>query len=305
MEMLTFTAQLSLDFLFGGVKELPDSGKEVSASSFSIQLGGGTLVYPIALTRLGADCRLIIKKSESMPSELAYSLLNKCGIKEIVAIPADFDPIMATAVLSQAHDRSFVTHNDPRAFTFSDEFLFENLRSSKVVFATEQNADLIPRLKQKGCTVVFDVGWSEDLSLEKYRFVLPYVDYFTPNDKEAMKLTGAATVRDSLLILQSCVKHPIVSCGANGCMTVQNGELLHVAIPGGIHAVDTTGAGDNFMAGLIYAVSRDMPIADCMKFANCTGSLSTTALGCYGAAYTLEDVSELLRSYEQGDYRNG
>lgn len=297
MGMLTFTAQLSLDFLFGGVKQLPNSGEEVLSDSFSIQLGGGTLVYPVALTRLGADCRVILKKSDSLQSNLAYSLLRECGIQEITALPVDFDPVMTTAVISQAHDRSFVAHNDPRAFAFDDDFLFESLRSSRVVFATEQNAGLIPRLKREGCTVVFDVGWSEDLSLEKYAGVLRQVDYFTPNDKEALKLTGAADVQESLAILRRYVPYPIVSCGADGCMTVLDGSILHIPVPKGIHAVDTTGAGDNFMAGLIYAVSQGMPVADCVKFAACTGSLSTTALGCYGAAYTLEDVRRLLRTY--------
>lgn len=304
MGMLTFTAQLSLDFLFGGVKKLPNSGEEVLSSSFSIQLGGGTLVYPIVLTRLGVDCRVIVKESDSVQSKLAYSLLHESGIKEIVTNPADFDPVMSTAVISQQRDRSFVSYNDPRAFVFDDEFLFTNLRSSKVVFATEQNISLIPRLKREGCIIVFDVGWSEDLSVEKYRPILQYVDYFTPNDKEAMKMTGTASVPESLLALQNYVKHPIVSCGKDGCMTMQDGSLLHVPAPRGINTVDTTGAGDNFMAGLIYAINRDMSITDCLKFANGTGSLSTTALGCYGAAYTLRDVQELLRAYENMDREN-
>lgn len=298
MGLLTFTAQLSLDFLFGGVNTLPNKGEEVLASSFAIQLGGGTLVYPIVLTRLGVDCRLIIKKPKSIQADLAYGLLQSYHIKEISVIPAQFDAVMSTAVISQEHDRSFISYNDARALSFDDEYFFEHLHSSKVVFATEQNASLIPRLKQEGCIIVFDVGWSEDLSLEKYLAVLRHVDYFTPNDKEAMKMTATATVPDSLSVLQKYVRHPIVSCGKDGCMTMQDGALLHVPAPKGIQAIDTTGAGDNFMAGLIYAVNQDMPILECMKFANCTGALSTTAMGCYGAVYTLEDVEKLLSTYK-------
>lgn len=294
--MLTFIAQLSLDFLFGGVERLPGSGEEVLSSSFSIQLGGGTLVYPIVLSRLGEDCRLIVKKDDSLQSDWAYSLLKNAGIKEIEIVPADFDPVMSTAVISQKHDRSFISYNNPGAFSFDSEFLYERLRSSKVVFASEQNRELLPRLKEHGCITVFDVGWSDDLTLEKYRPVLQYVDYFTPNDKEAMKMTGTDSVSASLAVLQRFVKHPIVSCGKDGCMTMQDGRLLHVPAPKGIRTVDTTGAGDNFMAGLIYAVNRELPLAECLCFANCTGALSTTAMGCYGAAYTLADVERLFSS---------
>lgn len=293
--MLTFAAQLSLDFVFGHVKKLPEVGEEVLAETFSIQLGGGTLTYPIVLTRLGLDCRLIVKSASSVHGDLAWRLLEERGIREIVTVPAEgFDPVMSTAVISLEKDRSFVSRNDPGAFDFDDAFLLPYLSKSPVVFAQLQNRKLLPRLKAAGCIVVFDVGWSEDLDLSDFSDVLPHVDYFTPNDKEAMKMTGAATVEESVRILSGHVPHPIVSCGARGCMSVVDGAIVTVPPPD-VASVDSTGAGDNFMSGLIYAICRGMSIVDAMRFANCTGALSTTGYGCYGTDYRLADVLELMQ----------
>ncbi len=298
MDKLTFAAQLSLDFIFGGVAELPGVGEEAMSRSFDLQLGGGTLAYPIILTKLGVACRVIVKKSGSPHGELAYRMLKEHGIAEIEIVEAeDYDPVMSTAVISLEKDRSFVSKNDPRAFQYGDDFLIERLKSSKVVFAMEQNLGLIPRLKANGSTVVFDTGWSEDLSIEKYREVLKYVDYFTPNHKEAMKMTGASSVEDSLRVLAEYTGHVIVSCGEKGCMTMEGDRIIQVGIPDGIKAVDTTGAGDNFMAGLIFGIYRDMSLVDCMKMANCTGALSTTGYGCYGAGYGAEEVWNLFSNY--------
>lgn len=296
MSRLTFATQLSLDFIFGNIKELPRLGEEVLSAYFDIQLGGGTLVYPIVLSRLGVECRVIVKKTDSLQSDLAYTLLQKHGIHEIITIPADdYDPVMATAVISQDKDRSFISHNDSRALQFEDDFLLEHFQDSPVVFAMEQNERIIPPLKEQGHTIVFDVGWSEDLSVQKYAHILKYVDYFTPNKKEAMKMTATNTVQESLRVLQRYVKYPIVSCGKDGCVTIENDNILHVKAPQGIHVVDTTGAGDNFMAGLVYGIYHGLPIRECMKFANCTGALSTTQPGCYGAEYTLADIQECLK----------
>lgn len=289
--MLTFIGQLSLDYIFGDVKELPGAGEEVMSSNFNIQLGGGTLVYPIILTKLGIDCHLIVKKSNSIQADLAYQILNKYQIKKVETIEVDdYDPVMSTAVISLKDDRSFISYNDSRAFQFDDDFLFERFENSKIVFALEQNKKIISKLKENGSIIIFDVGWSNELDIKNYEAVFKYVDYFTPNDKEAMKMTHTGSVEESLYILKKYVKHPIVSCGRDGCMTIINNEIQHVGIPNNIKAVDTTGAGDNFMAGLIYGIYKEMTIEESMKFANCTGALSTTGYGCYGADYSLEDV---------------
>lgn len=292
MNQLVFIAQLSLDFIFSHLDEMPGEGEEVLSKGFSLSLGGGTLVYPIVLNRLGINCRVILAKSRSIHSDLAYKLLLDQGINNIDAIEVDdFDPVMTTAVLSFEKERSFVSHNDERAFHFSDDFLFEQLKSSKVVFATERNLILLPRLKEAGCIVVFDLGWSDTLNLDQYSSVFPYVDYFTPNEKEAKKITGTSTVEESLRILKTLVPFPIVSCGEKGCRSIlDDGRVLQVSIPGSISAVDTTGAGDNFMAGLIYGIYSDLNIIECLKLANCTGALSTTGYGCYEAEYSLEDL---------------
>ncbi|MDF2986200.1 MAG: carbohydrate kinase family protein [Eubacterium sp.] len=299
MEMLTFTAQLSLDFIFGGVAELPGTGEEVMSQSFDLQLGGGTLVYPIILSKLGVPCRVVVKKAASPHGEIACQMLKSHGIAEVEVVEVEeYDPVMSTAVVSMKSDRSFISKNDPRAFEYSNDFLIRRFKTSKIVFAMEKNLDLIPRIKENGSTVVFDVGWSEELSVEKYREVLKHVDYFTPNDKEAMKMTGTSTVEESLQVLSKYVKHTIISCGKKGCMTLEGDRIFHVEVPDGIKAVDTTGAGDNFMAGLIFGIYRGQALLDCMKMANCTGALSTTGLGCYGAKYTAEDVWNLFSNYD-------
>lgn len=292
--MLTFVAQLSLDFIFGGIDKLPKSGEEVCSKNFDIQLGGGTLVYPIVLTRLGIPCKVLLKKSKTLQSEIAFDILKSYGIEEIEVEEVDYDPVMSTAVISLPDDRAFVSKNDIRVFSYSDEHLINSFKNMKIIFATEENISLLPIFKANDSKIVFDIGWSDDLDIKDYIEVLKYVDYFTPNDKEAMKLTNTNTAEESLYELSKYVKNPIVSCGENGCVALIDNQVVRVAIPKGIECVDTTGAGDNFMAGLIYGIYNDMSLLDTLKFANCTGAISTTKLGCYGASYSKETVLELF-----------
>jgi len=261
------------------------------ARSFAIQLGGGTLAYPVILSRLGVPCHVLVRRSRNIQADLAASLLDACGIETVEYVDTpDFDAVMSTAVMSLPTDRCFVSHNDSRSFQFDADWILDRQMGSPVVFAQPEHVALLPRLRAAGSKVVFDLGWSDDLSLDQYRQILAQVDYFTPNDKEACKLTGTASLEDSLAILERYVPHPIISCGADGCLARIDGAVCQIAPPPGIRPVDTTGAGDNFMSGLIFGLYHGMMLLDCLKIAVVAGSLSTTAPGCYGCAYTLDQV---------------
>ena len=41
--------------------------------------------------------------------------------------------------------------------------------------------------------LVFDCGWDDNLSLENYKEHLELADYYTPNQKEALKITDTDT----------------------------------------------------------------------------------------------------------------
>jgi sugar/nucleoside kinase (ribokinase family) len=280
-----------LDFIFSGLSALPASGEETMAGSFAIQLGGGTLAYPIILSRLGVPCHVLVRRSRNVQADLAASLLDASGIAAVEYVDTpEFDAVMSTAVMSLPADRCFVSHQDSRSFQFDHDLILDRQLGSPVVFAQPEHDALLPRLRAAGSKVVFDLGWSDDLSLEPYRRILAQVDYFTPNDKEAAKLTGAVSPDDSLVILEQHVPHPIISCGASGCLARIDGAICQIVPPPGIRSIDTTGAGDNFMSGLIFGLYNNLPLLDCLKIAVVAGSLSTTAPGCYGCAYTLDQV---------------
>jgi sugar/nucleoside kinase (ribokinase family) len=61
-----------------------------------------------------------------------------------------------------------------------------------------------------------------------------------------------------------------------------------------VHAVDTTGAGDVFRGGFIYALVDRQPMDQALRTANAAAAVSCTRLGALNGVPTLAEVRELM-----------
>jgi sugar/nucleoside kinase (ribokinase family) len=86
-----------------------------------------------------------------------------------------------------------------------------------------------------------------------------------------------------------------VTLGEQGAMAL-DADGIHYAPAFQVEAVDTTGAGDVFRAGFIYALLREWPAEDILRFANAAAAVSCTRLGALGGIPALEEVEALVSS---------
>ncbi len=86
----------------------------------------------------------------------------------------------------------------------------------------------------------------------------------------------------------------VVTLGPRGAMALADSDL--VTAPGiAVDAVDTTGAGDVFRAGLITALLEGRALPETLRFANAAAALSCTRLGAIGGVPMRREVDALLR----------
>lgn len=282
---------VTIDCLFSGFDAFPVPGEEKYANKFEMQLGGGSAVIPIRLNQLGVETKFGTFLGEDTLSNCARQLLEQQGFQHYHNLYANTGcPVIISSVFSLPQDRCFLTYSEN--FTDKDlpaDQVYSFLKGTKIAFAPE-NPEVAKKLHQDGTLLVFDIGWHDDLDIRDYKELLQYVDFFSPNDKEALKMTGCDTVEDALKCLQEYVRCPIVKTGKTGCIAYDGETFTRSAAIDALKATDTTGAGDNFLTGLVYGLYHDLPLQTCMKIANITGGLSTTGFGCYGRRYSKDDI---------------
>ena len=109
------------------------------------------------------------------------------------------------------------------------------------------------------------------------------------------QMTGKSDPEQGLRAIRGAHPHKplIATLGPGGAMMLDRDELIHV--PGfDVQAFDTTGAGDVFRAGLIYALLNDFEPKEMLGFANAAAALSCTRGGAMTGVPTLEDVRFFL-----------
>jgi D-beta-D-heptose 7-phosphate kinase/D-beta-D-heptose 1-phosphate adenosyltransferase len=143
--------------------------------------------------------------------------------------------------------------------------------------------DIIERAKKLNIRVLVDT--KSNLSDFKGAFLLK------PNLKEFFEWTGIDMPEDTdtainllnyqLLksaIEQLKVNNLIITCGDKGCIHVDDqGSKMYPALP--IKAIDVTGAGDSFIAGMAVALYEGKGIKRSIEFANRVASISVTKKG--------------------------
>jgi fructokinase len=121
------------------------------------------------------------------------------------------------------------------------------------------------------------------------------------SDEELRFLTGSddpSAARDQLW--HDGLELMVVTLGSAGCVYFSRaGEGVVVGF--GVVAVDATGAGDGFVAGLLQGIIADRGIAgaparlrELCRFANAVGALTTTERGAIPALPTRDRVEALL-----------
>ena len=107
-----------------------------------------------------------------------------------------------------------------------------------------------------------------------------------------MRFTGTASAEAALDALSEIVPLAVVTRGPNGAIAQDRGTGERAEAPGiALGLVDPTGAGDVFMAALVYARLRAWPLQRVLDFAVLCASLSVTQIGGAFAAPGWHEIS--------------
>ena len=158
------------------------------------------------------------------------------------------------------------------------------------------------KAKNAGLTISADTGHdSYNTGFEGIAHLLRYVDIFMPSYVEAKYMSGESDPKRmaAFFTRQTGEKTVVIKLGEEGCFVREKGKGYRVPAYR-VDVVDTTGAGDNFLAGFLSAYLEGADVLDCARFACATAALSTTQVGATSPVTTVEAARELMKKSKNG-----
>lgn len=114
------------------------------------------------------------------------------------------------------------------------------------------------------------------------------VDVLFANRNELTTLYGCE-LDEAVAKVAETVDLAFVTLSEDGSLVVAAGEIIEIA-PEPVEVVDTTGAGDQYAAGVLYGLARDLPLAEVGRL----GSLAAAEVISHMGPRPLRPLSELL-----------
>ncbi|WP_202916245.1 PfkB family carbohydrate kinase [Paenibacillus mesophilus] len=294
--------------------------------TFHRAAGGAPANVAAAVAKLGGRSRFIGKVGRDPFGDYLHTALGEAGVEPALVATDEARTGLAFVSLREDGERDFVFFRNPAADML--------LRKDEVEDAWLQDAaifhfgsvsliaepcrtatlDAARRARAFGALVSYDPNvrlplWANaDFARRTILDQLPSADLVKVSEDEIGFLYGGVSIEEGARLMlglgPSCV---VVTLGAAGCRVfTQTGD---VTVPGvRVEPVDTTGAGDGFVGGLLWgladagvqAASLGEALADptfavdALRFANAVGALATTKRGAIPALPTRSEVVEKL-----------
>lgn len=282
---------------------------------FTTYLGGATVNVAVGIARLGAASSFITISGDDETSQFVRNELREEGVDMTFAQMVPEKRVSGVYVhLIENNDRHFHTYVDDtpeiqvefsslkkEAFQQASVFHF----SSGTLFhptAQKTTGQIVEKMVKSKVIISFDANirplrWENEATCrETIISFFKYVDVLKLTEEELFFLTETKVREDGIKQLQNYrIPVILITVGAEGTYAVFDGEVIHVEVDK-VDPVDTTGAGDAFMAGVLSRIYlRGNPKTkeewiDYISFGNKLGAICATKPGALSAMPRLVDL---------------
>lgn len=156
--------------------------------------------------------------------------------------------------------------------------------------------EVLTEIRKLGCLTALDAA-GDGGTMEPLAQILPHLDFYVPNAREATHQTGRDDPRAAIAVYREAGARGLlgIKLGEQGALlSPKPGEFIDVEVvlaPGPV--VDTTGAGDSFYGGLLAGYLRGLSTHECGRLGAAAGACCVTGLGATTAIRGYEQTAQL------------
>jgi sugar/nucleoside kinase (ribokinase family) len=292
---------LVADAIARPVDELPERGTLALVEEISLRGGGCALNTASALVRLGLRAGVAGKVGADALGDVLLRLLDERGVdRRGVLVDQDALTSASVVLVDAAGERTFLhlpgANGRLHAEELDPEYVF-GARALHVAgalvmpaFDGEPTARLLAEARRRGVLTSVDTVFDATGAWHRIVPALGRTDVFAPSLAEGRGISGEREPAAVAGWLRARgVATVALKLGREGCYVAGAGFEGHLEAPA-VRAVDGTGSGDAFVAGLLYGLLEGWPLERAARLANAVGALSTRRTGAFEGVPELEEA---------------
>ncbi len=256
-------------------------------------LGGGQIATAAALCgRFGLETRYVGRVGDDANGRFSLDDLRQepMDTSYVDVVPGAYSQFAIILVDLPTGERTILWDRDPHLIYKAGELKREAIVEGQLLHLdghdVQASIQAARWAREAGMTVTLDIdkvlpGVDELLSLTD--FAIPTLDFVREVSPDGDWRTGLLTLAEMV------PGHVMVTRGKKGAALLWEDKI--VSLPAfTTRALDTTGAGDVFHGAFVYALFQNLPVVQCVRFANAAAVL---ACGKYGARASIPALEEV------------
>ncbi|NOZ24193.1 MAG: sugar kinase [Planctomycetes bacterium] len=296
------------DALGRPIDTIPEKARLQLFDRMELHTGGCAVNTGIAMAKLGTDVGVIGKVGDDGFGDFLIKELQSAGV-DTRGVVRDKEASTSFTFIMIASDgeRRFLHTMGANATFCIDDVNMDIVKEAKLLhvagsylmstFDGAQTAEVLRQAKEAGVTTSLDTAYNDRLDdwLGVIKPSFPYIDYFVPSIEEAERISGKKTPKDiAEFFRDNGCRNVGLKLGREGCY-VRTGDV-EVKVPiYKVETIDSSGAGDCWIAGFLTGVINGWDVEKAAKFGNAAAAHCVQAIGCTAGVKTLEEVLEFQK----------
>ncbi|BEP28496.1 ribokinase [Helicovermis profundi] len=298
MKNILVLGSLNMD-LVTSVQHTPKIGETIFGDKLAFIPGGKGANQAVALGKLGANVEIIGMIGGDEYGEILRKNLNKFNVlNNNILYSKNNTTGIAFIMVNNSGDNSIVVisgaNEDFKSDRIKNEwFINKDIVVSQLEIPIETVNEAFSLAKQNGCYTVLNPAPALNLPDS----LLRNTDIIIPNETEFEILTGIRytdnddIIEGSKILFDKGVKEILVTLGEKGAIYLSKERVIQVNSYM-VDAVDTTAAGDSFIAGVVFYISIGKNIEEALEFASKVAAITVSRKGAQTSLASFKEVEK-------------
>ena len=288
--MISVAGTLVADLLIRPIRVWPGKNQNARVDHIEMLSGGAVANTGMALARLGVPVSALAAVGGDNVGKVVKDSVRQWAARDGVEVIDTSRTTTSVVVVSEDGDRCFLSAAGAcDQFSLTPEQVEAEValgsRALHIGYAMilpcldgEPLVKVMQRASQLGVLTSLDVTYFDGRPWPDLLKLMPEIDVFCPSLVEACAITGETNAADaaSALVRAGVRKFVAVTDGPRGALidVVGKGREFVPAHP--VKVVDTTGAGDAFVAGVLAAWYRGLPWSTAAQIGSFIASMAVS-----------------------------